>query len=180
MQNDREDFLEKLKKMYAPSFDLTEDAASGGWIFPVYGHFNVDNAGYVLSKKAKLWEANCQEHLFVLTDTDEAPFEPRMLARLDRWLRETAEPVYVRKGEALPPKDHMYTYLTVVLVTDRGIDAAAAQFVKKYHFERSYRFQLRGYLKTRMVIVSTKERTVITNPQGKSLVNNYHKLLRHF
>ena len=180
MRDAQKCFLEKLKKMYAASFDLTEDLAEGEWVFPVYGHFNVDNAAYVLSKRARLWEANCQEHLFVLTDTQAQPFALPVLEKLDRWLRESAEPAYVRKGQTLPPKDHMYTYLTMVLVTDQEADAAAARFVKQYRFDRAYRFQLRGYMKTRMVLVSTKEGSVVTNQPGKSLINNYHKLLRHF
>ena len=68
----------------------------------------------------------------------------------------------------------------MVLVTHREIDAATAQFVKKYHFDKAYRFQLRGYMQTRMAIVSTKERTLVVNQQGKSLIDTYHRLLRHF
>ena len=173
-------FLEQLKKLYASAFDLTEEAASGEWMFRIYGHFNADHSSYVLSKKAKLWEANCQEHLFVLTETEETPFDQERLLRLDRWLREIAEPMYVRNGQPLPPPNHMYTYLTMVLVTHREIDAATAQFVKKYHFDKAYRFQLRGYMQTRMAIVSTKERTLVVNQQGKSLIDTYHRLLRHF
>lgn len=44
-------FLEQLKKLYASAFDLTEEAASGEWMFRIYGHFNADHSGYVLSKK---------------------------------------------------------------------------------------------------------------------------------
>lgn len=78
-------FLEQLKKLYASAFDLTEEAASGEWMFRIYGHFNADHSGYVLSKKAKLWEANCQEHLFVLTETEETPFDQERLCCSSRW-----------------------------------------------------------------------------------------------
>ena len=41
-------FLEQLKKLYASAFDLTEEAASGEWMFRIYGHFNADHSGYVM------------------------------------------------------------------------------------------------------------------------------------
>lgn len=36
-------FLEQLKKLYASAFDLTEEAASGEWMFRIYGHFNAEH-----------------------------------------------------------------------------------------------------------------------------------------
>ena len=39
-------FLEQLKKLYASAFDLTEEAASGEWMFRIYGHFNADHSGF--------------------------------------------------------------------------------------------------------------------------------------
>ena len=66
-----ETLLEKLKRFYSATFDLEESHSvavknSGTDVniqdkcFALYGHFNVDSSRYVLSKKAKLWEANCQ------------------------------------------------------------------------------------------------------------------------
>ena len=204
-----ETILSKLKKMYTATFDLEENSDCAGRQVNLYGHFNVDNSRYVLSKKATLWEANCQEHLFVQAVRSEAMTDGRLpaveaghaeceenpemkkeaeqeaeteldlfrLQELDKWLREKAEPYFVRKGEEYPPKNHMYTYLTVVLITDKKINDDVKRFAKKYKFERTYKWTLRGYMQTRLVLVSTADNVVITNGSGKVLEKTYQTLV---
>ena len=83
----------------------------------------------------------------------------------------------MRKGEEYPPKNHMYTYLTVVLITDKKINDDVKRFVKKYKFERTYKWNLRGYMQTRLVLVSTADNVVITNGSGKVLEKTYRTLV---
>ena len=172
-----ETILSKLKKMYTATFDLEENSDCAGRQVNLYGHFNVDNSRYVLSKKAKLWEANCQEHLFVQTAGSETELDLFRLQELDKWLREKAEPYFVRNGEEYPPKNHMYTYLTVVLITDKKINDDVKRFAKKYKFDRTYKWNLRGYMQTRLVLVSTADNVVITNGSGKVLEKTYRTLV---
>lgn len=174
---DKAELLEKMKRFYASTFDLATDQQVGDEVFSLYGHFNVDNSQYVLSKKAKLWEANCQEHLLVRTVEDGKTLCEEDLRSIDRFLQEYVEPEYVRHGEKLPPQNHMYTYLTVVLITEGDLDRATAEYVKKYKFEKTYLLNIRGYMETRLVVVSLKDRQVATNRAGKSLVKLYQKLL---
>ena len=71
----------------------------------------------------------------------------------------------------------MYTYLTVVLITDKKINDDVKRFVKKYKFERTYKWNLRGYMQTRLVLVSTADNVVITNGSGKVLEKTYRTLV---
>ena len=190
-----ETILSKLKKMYTATFDLEESSDCAGRQVNLYGHFNVDNSRYVLSKKATLWEANCQEHLFVQAVGSEAMTDGRLPAveagnaeceenpemkqeaKSETETGLNAEPYFVRKGEEYPPKDHMYTYLTVVLITDKKINDDVKRFAKKYKFERTYKWNLRGYMQTRLVLISTADNTVITNGSGKVLEKTYRTLV---
>ena len=173
-----EQFVEKLKNFYTSTFDLEPDHRLGGEVYDVYGHFNVDSSRYVLVKKAKLWEANSQEHLFIRNwKAEEGPLTPEKLQQLIRPLEEEAEPRYVRKGEKYPPKDHMYSFLTLIVVTDGAIEDETIRFAQKYKFGKTYLFHFRGYLETRLVLVSMKEHQVTTNQMGKELKKTYQKLM---
>ena len=200
-----EKFIEKLKRFYASTFDLEENyivGSTGGTDrggtcgtgdakeFPLYGHFNVDNSRYVLSKKAKLWEANCQEHLFVdvldgcndvdagnLACDESASKAKDYLNHLDKLLKETIEPELVRHGEKYPPANHMYSYITVVLITEKPLDSEFAKAVKSYKFNKTYKFNIRGYMDTRLVLVSTADKTVITNRAAADLKKAFKRLV---
>lgn len=173
-----EQMLEKLKRFYASTFDLEDDHRLGTERFSLYGHFNVDNSRYVLVKKAKLWEANSQEHLFVrVWKEEDGPLDREALCRLLMPLEQIAEPQYVRKGEKYPPKNHMYSFLTLVLLTDGEIEPDALQYAKKYKFSRTYLFNFRGYLETRLVLVSMKDHQITTNHDGRQLLRAYRKLM---
>ena len=183
-----ETLLEKLKRFYSSTFDLEESHSvavknSGTDVniqdkcFALYGHFNVDSSRYVLSKKAKLWEANCQEHLFVDVIENDQVLTVNRIEHLDRLLKEEIEPAYIRGGEKYPPANHMYSYITVVIITDEPLDTKTLKYVQSYRFEKTYRFNLRGYMETRLVAVSTADKTVTTNRAGKPLVKAYHQLI---
>ena len=93
-------FIKKLKSFYTSTFDLEEGHHLGSQIYDVYGHFNVDNSRYVLVKKAKLWEANSQEHLFIRNwKEEEGTLTQEKLRELILPLEEIVEPQYVRGGE---------------------------------------------------------------------------------
>ena len=171
-------FIKKLKSFYTSTFDLEEGHHLGSQIYDVYGHFNVDNSRYVLVKKAKLWEANSQEHLFIRNwKEEEGTLTQEKLRELILPLEEIVEPQYVRGGEKNPPKNHMYSFLTLVVVTDGEIEDETMRFAKKYKFGKTYLFNFRGYLETRLVLVSTRDNLVTTNQQGKELKKTYLKLM---
>ena len=173
-----ESFVEKLKAFYTSTFDLEEGHKIGSQIYDVYGHFNVDNSRYVLIKKAKLWEANSQEHLFIRKwKEEEGTLTTMKLQELILPLEESVEPQYVRRGEKYPPENHMYSFLTLVVVTDGKIDDETIHYARKYRFAKTYMFNLRGYLETRLVLVSTHDHLVTTNQQGKELKKAYLKLM---
>ena len=105
-----EQFVEKLKNFYTSTFDLEPDHRLGGEVYDVYGHFNVDSSRYVLVKKAKLWEANSQEHLFIRNwKAEEGSLTPEKLQQLIR--------LSVTQIEALHARQHIqpwtYTRLKV-------------------------------------------------------------------
>lgn len=179
--------LQRIKTLYSSTFDLEENylvckpiqavGADTQRCFALYGHFNVDNSRYVLSKRAKLWEANCQEHLFVDIPGDGERVCSKRLQHLDELLKEVVEPFYVRNGKKYPPENHMYSYITVVIVTEDVPEPEIIKKVRSYRFGKTYKFNIRGYMETRLVLVSTADNTVITNQAGKQLLKAYRNLI---
>ncbi|MDR1765576.1 MAG: hypothetical protein LBR77_05725 [Lachnospiraceae bacterium] len=90
-------------------------ADRGAIRFDAVAHFNVTGAKYVLVKKAELWRANCFEHVYFRTV---GTLSGSDIDAFMRALREVIEPEVVRGGGKYPPKDHMYTFVTAVLIAD--------------------------------------------------------------
>ena len=62
----REEMLEKLLEAYSSYFDV-ERAKSDALPLAATCHFNVHTAKYVLIKKAELWSADSNEHVYIFS-----------------------------------------------------------------------------------------------------------------
>ena len=169
-----EQLLEKLKVFYQSVYDLEENHKVGEWIFPLYGRFRTEQSRYLLSKERKLWEADGNEYVFfhICQTLNESDGQ-----QIDRLLREYIEPCYVRGGKETPPPNHMYSYITLILITEEKIGENMKDFVKKYKYHRNYRLSLRGYMETRILLLSVGENGVISNRDGEELVPVLKRLL---
>ena len=170
-----EDLLERLLKSYQSSYDIEKAYDINGDIYDAHASFNVTSAKYVLVKKAELWRANCFEHVFFL-------YRPRItLADVEQFqsqLLEYMEPELVCQGEKVPKKNHMYTYLTGIFLSDEPADPEVIKVVRKLHFRKNYRFAVRGFSEERVVLFDIKNRKITGNPAAKELIKGYKKMLK--
>ena len=162
-------FLEQLKKLYASAFDLTEEAASGEWMFRICGHFNADHSGYVLSKKAKLWEANSFEYVYLFN-----------VPHLTREIYEACEKLAYEQGMARiqPSSTHMYTYITALFVCD-SCDEDARKALKRCKLYKSFRMSYWGWMDFHTALVVLPEESVSTNRSGHSAAQVFNRGLFH-
>ena len=116
----REDAVERLCDVYGGSFDITrcEEAE-----LPLAAKmdFYVHNSKYVLSKKAKLWEANSFEYVYLFT-----------VPHLTREIYEQCERLAYEQGRARirPGPNHMYTYISAIFLCD-SCDPEARKALKR-------------------------------------------------
>ena len=90
------------------------------------------------------------------------------------WNEHKSHPdLLARRGEPLPPADHQYTWLTVVLLSEKAPGADVIEAVKKARFTRFYRFYLRGYSEGRVLLVDLENRRLYTNRAGRGLKKLY-------
>lgn len=166
--------LEKILSTYRSNFDIEEPCAYHGQLYDAYAGFNLTSAKYVLVKRAELWRANCFEHAFFLCGE---PVTPEDVSMFQRQLLEHMEPELVRGGGELPPKDHMYTYLTGIFISEKAVSPEVEKAVKKLRFRKNYRFAVRGYSEVRAVLLDVERKKIIGNPAAKELVKGYKKML---
>ena len=158
------DYLDRLLVRYSGMFDIYQPYRIEEEEYPAYGYFFSHNEKYVLIREANLWTVDSFEHM--LFDTREK-ITIEDIDRADRVIREYMEPVLVCKGEKMPEKNHMYSYLTFVFIVDQAPDPEVIRKVKKYKFEKGYQFNIRGYSSGRMVLVDISSEKVYTNDQAR-------------
>ena len=61
----REDLLTRLLAAHSANYDIIKNYRFEGHSFPGYAEFHSYGEQYVLVKRAKLWEVNTHEYLFV-------------------------------------------------------------------------------------------------------------------
>ncbi len=156
----RTDYLDRLLAKFGSSFDVYMPYQIHGIEYPAFAYHYTHQEKYVLVKEANMWKADSYEYvLFVNTEViDEAVIE-----KSKDIIENYFEPELVRKGEKYPAKDHMYSYLTVVIIGNHYSDSKLASKVKRYHFDKGYQFSIRGYSAGRMVAVTMDDEKVITN-----------------
>lgn len=73
-------------------------------------------------------------------------------------------------------KDHMYTYMTGIFISDSGISRELQKKISKYHFFKNYRLGLRGYSEARLLVFDMENQKVIGNRAARALVKGYKKV----
>lgn len=168
------EFLKVLTETYENTFDLYKPYVIEEKKYPCYGYFFSHNEKYVLTREAKLWEAEAFEHIMFLTcekigkeQCNEAKF----------LIQDYFEPVLVRQGEKNPKKNHMYSFLTVVIISEEEIPKEIQRCIEKYQFEKVYMFNFRGYSQGRLAAVDLKSQRVYSNRGGRVLKKHYKQIL---
>ena len=170
---DFEAYLNAILKNMCSSHDVERDFAADGRIWPAYARYESFSEKYVLSRKASLWSVREYEHVLFARAADSTEKQVRALEAV---AAEYMEPVLVRGGKSVPEKDHMRSFLTLVLICEGVISEDAVRRVRKYHFDRGYRFSLRGFVQGRIVLIDLPGRRVVASPGAKDIRKFYQRV----
>lgn len=153
-------YLDRLLVRYAGTFDLYTPYQIGGKTFPAYGYFYSHVEKFVLTRNANMWSSDSYEHiLFVAMDEVTASD----VSEMKTILLEEVEPKLVLKGEELPPPNHMYSYMSVILISDKRPSKEAVKAVKKLSYDKGYMMNMRGFSQAQMCLVSIEEEKIYHN-----------------
>lgn len=169
-------YLEEVLRRYESSFDLYRDYSIEGEKYPAYGYFFSLGEKYVLKKEAKLWSIRAYEHvLFVEVDTLTKDY----IAHLNDVMTNYMEPVLVRKNLKYPEKDHMISYLTMIVISNNTPDSDTIKAIRKFRFDKGYLFNFRGHSEGDFLCACLDSGKVFTNYGAKRLRDMYENVFDH-
>lgn len=167
------DYLNRLLLKYSGTFDIYQPYRILGREYPAYGYFFSHVEKYVLVRKANMWSADTYEHVLFVNPEE---LTPEHLQEYRQAVEEYIEPVLVLKGEKLPDPNHMYSYITIAVVTGKALSPDVEKAVKKFKFEKSYMHSIRGYSQARIAVASMEDEKVCVNSMGRSLKKLYREV----
>ncbi len=163
----REELVNSLLESYQGYYDIRR-CEEGEAPLVAECAFHVHSAKYVLVKKATLWEANCHEYLYLFS-------VPVLTEEIYCQCRDY---VYEHGMQLVKPeKDHMYTYLTAVIVADSS-EKQACKLLKRCHIHKSFQFSLRGWMDFHTALIDRESESVYTNSAGRENAKFLKKKVR--
>ncbi len=161
----RSELTQKILDSYKAYYDILDCHDTAPWLI-ARCDFHIHNEKYVLTKSAKLWEADCHEYIYVFS-----------LDRLTEQSFKQCEAYACSEGFALvkPKPGHMYTYITAVFICD-DFDEAAIKLLKKSKHYKSYKFSINGWAEFRTFVVRAGDKALHYNRPGKQCSKFVKKL----
>lgn len=129
--------------------------------------FHSRDSQYVLSKKAELWAAEHHEYLYLYS-----------LPRLDEGAAEEVfrQTLALGMPQVKPHAQHMYTYLTALVLCDQA-DGQALGALKKQKHRREFKLSLHGWMEFRIAAVDLSTGEITTNRAGKPFGKDLTRLV---
>ena len=154
----RAQVLTRMLKGYQAYFDIEqyEDGKDG---LPLAAHcrFYVHSEKYVLVKKAKLWDADSNEYVYIFS-----------VPELTKELYEICKNYAYEDGMKLidPKPGHMYSYITPVFICDT-CTPEAEKALKRCRIYKSFHFSLHGWMDFHAAVLEVNHNKITTNRNGK-------------
>ncbi len=170
-----EAYLEELLHRYRANYDIYTNYKLGDATFPAYAWFYSHGEKYVLRKEAQLWAIKAYEHVLFLHEEEVTCGK---LEELKAFMTTVMEPQLVRKGEKYPVKDHMTSYLTLVILADHTPGEEVQKAIRKFTFDKGYLMNFRGHSEGHLICACLDSGQVICNRLGKPSADLYRDVYR--
>lgn len=156
MQYTRKQAIDRLLDRYRSCFNITmyEEAQKP---LTALCEFFERSGQYILTRKANLWSADCEEfiYLFDMEHLTKTEFEQcRDFAHADGMKRAHIGP------------EHMYTYITPIFICDTCAEDAR-RALKKCRIYKSFHFSLHGWMDFHTAVLEVSNDQISTNKSGK-------------
>ena len=159
--------LDKLLNAYSHHYNVQRDTAVEGGNFPASAEFYLRDENRLLTKDHIYYAVEQHEYVyfFLAEHLDEATLRRQII------LSQQAGLARVR-----PHKEHMCSYVTLVILADT-IEPQAAALLKKTRLRKNYRFTLYGWMEYRIAAMECSTGRSFSNPAGrearKTLEDNF-------
>lgn len=172
------EYLNRLLVRYAGTFDIYIPYHIEEYVFDAYGFFKNHEEKYILTRRANLWTRECFEHCLFLTVNE---VTADLIEEMKRIILEYVEPVLVLKGNKYPGENHMYSYMSIILISDKKPSREVAKMLKSQKYDKGYMMNIRGFSNYQICLVSMEDEKVLYNKAAnkkKKLLNSIFKEVR--
>ena len=167
MEYTRQTAVEKLLDSYAAYYNITKFEEEDKKPLVAICEFFEHSEKFVLSRKAELWSADCEEFIYL--------FE---MERLTKDLYEQCRDFALEDGlkRANIGPGHMYTYITPVFICD-NCDEDAKKALKKCRIYKSFHFAYHGWMDFHVAALETSSNKIYSNASGRCVEKIMKKVL---
>ena len=170
----RKEFIDIILNGISDTFDIYHNYWFNDRKFVIYAYNYKNRDKFGTTESAKLWDVKCYEHLFFI-NCDNLGIDE--LDKLLKFTVEDIEPHFVRNDNKLPCKNHMYSYISFIIITRNKPDDNVKLMIEKTNIVKKYMFGARGYSNIRLVCVTPSQFSVISNRYGKEISDYLKKMM---
>ena len=157
MELTKQERLDKLLNAYACHYDIDRDVTVEGGSFPATATYFLRDENYLISKKHVLNALEQYEYTyFYLADHLDVK---TLQEQIDLTLK-------VGMARIKPHKEHMSSYVTLVILADT-IDPEAQKLIKKTHFRKNFWLALHGWMEYHIAAMEINTNSIFSNPAGR-------------
>lgn len=158
-----EEYLEELQKKLIRSFDLFRNYELNDEKFDLFAKYHLRAEKYFLTKSAKIYGMESNEYILL-----------KMMENLDnRGLEIITNNVIASIDKLVELHDeHMSSIITGVILIDKPlseIDDDVLNKVSRFKYHKGFSFGFKGWVDIRLLLVSLKDGSNITNKKGKEV-----------
>lgn len=167
MQNlTRTEAVDKLLGRYAGYYDISSAQEDQAPLVATCA-FHAMSEKYVLSRKAKLWQAGSHEYVYLFS-------VPHLTEEIYNSCRDYA---YASGMELIEPgPTHMYSYITAMFLCD-SCDKAAKKALRKCRIYKSFKMAFWGWMDFHSGLAVLEEGKAFSNASGRSAAQLLDKTL---
>ncbi len=152
------DLLRRLTIYYAGDHELLCPYQLGDTIYDVYAFYS---------------HYHCFEHAFIRSTLTLSQSD------LDHFMEQIStliEPQMIRGGRSSPPRDHIYTYVTGIFISEQKIQDSIRRAVRRFRYYRGYGYYKNGYCQARIAAFDMETGSLTINPAAKELLLEYQSM----
>jgi len=149
--------LEKLLNAYSHHYDILRNVTVDGGSFPAAAFFFLRDENYLLSRKHVLSAVENYEYVYFYV-ADRLCAE-ELQKQIDLSMK-------AGMGNIKPNKDHMSSFITLVILADT-IDGDAQKLIKKTRMRKNFRLALHGWMEYHIAAMEISTHSFLSNPAGK-------------
>lgn len=157
-------YKEKIQNRLSRYFDLKEDYIYKNEKFDLFAVSNIRNERYMASKKLTIYAFENDEYCFIknIGDLNKTKFE-----EIINILKESVVD-FVK-----PHNEHMSSTITGVLAVEGTIEEEIVRRIKRFNYQRSFCFGLKGWADVRLFLIDLEKKEVIPSKKAKKSVKFY-------